>query len=1114
MLSLYNIWNIARYEVKTLLRSWFFRIFSAITLLILGFFSVIFFTRAVEQIPWQFRALPASIPYFNMMLLNLAQAVIAIFLASDFLKRDRKSDTTEVIYMRSMSNADYIFGKSIGLLTVFLGLDILLLSVAALINVIFSDVPFQPIPYIAYLGLMSLPTLIFMFGLSFLIMSLVRNQAITIILLLGYFAVSLIVLNVKHAALFDNVAFFLPFAYSDFVGFGDWSLLLQQRLLYFCLGLGFIFVSVLLFKRLPQSRAMQGLSRILAVLFLVSGIYLGYSYLKHIRSGEILRAKMIELNDTFADKPVVSVNDYSISLKHQNDRIQVTTTMNVLNSNPEPLSELIFSLNPGLLVETLSIDANQRDYIRDIHLVRINLDTPLSSEESLNVTMQYSGRINDDACYPAVDEEERNKLYSVALYKIGKHHSFISSDYVLLTSEATWYPIPGVTHGTPLLNYRQTRFSNYYLEVETGDQLTAVSQGKVTKKQDTFVFDYHQPLPQISLVIGPYLKRHITVDSVAYNLYTHHKHEYFIPYTEQVSDTLEPLIRELKNDYELKTKIDYPYDYFTLIEVPTQFVAYAVPLVFHRDYVQPMQVFLPENGALINSADFHGNVTRMLDRVEDRNQTMSEKEVQYQTLRRFFETELLGTGGMRRFGPPTQQEEGVFTIFPNFYRFVNTFSSADLPIFDKALESYLKIRVESSNSGFMRFRQAVTDEEKASLKLHDASLKFLLQDPEQNEIANDLLSLKSTYLFRLMESRIGQEELERFTSDILSDRRFKPTAADHFINAFEQKYNLSLRDELDVWYNQNTVPGYYITDVKNYKVIDQERQRYQVIFTLYNTEPVEGVVVVDFLIQGRGGFGRLFGGGSSSDYQRAIHVPGETAKQIAILTDDQPRGLTLNTLASLNLPSQTIRRFEDFEDNKKAKPIEGETILDFPPNLSIPGEIIVDNEDEGFKVLTEENISPLKKLFQKDDQDKEEYVPLTFWRAPEHWSKTINSMFYGDFVHSAHYIRGGDGSSRVAWEAQLETPGQYAVYSYHEDVPMRGGPGRGRGRERESFIKDYHFYIYHDDGIEDVEWNSESAEGWNFLGTYYFSKGTAKVEMSNQSEGRFIFADAIKWIKK
>jgi hypothetical protein len=33
---------------------------------------------------WAIRSIPGAIPYFNLLILNVAQAIIAVFLASDF----------------------------------------------------------------------------------------------------------------------------------------------------------------------------------------------------------------------------------------------------------------------------------------------------------------------------------------------------------------------------------------------------------------------------------------------------------------------------------------------------------------------------------------------------------------------------------------------------------------------------------------------------------------------------------------------------------------------------------------------------------------------------------------------------------------------------------------------------------------------------------------------------------------------------------------------------------------------------------------------------------------------------------------------------------------------
>ncbi|MCK7528838.1 MAG: hypothetical protein MZV64_70435 [Ignavibacteriales bacterium] len=92
----------------------------------LGIFNVAVFVDA-SSAPWLYRALPASIPYANLIILNLGQAIVAVFLASEFLKQDRKNDTVEVIYARSMTNAQYIIGKTLGILSVFIILNFIIL---------------------------------------------------------------------------------------------------------------------------------------------------------------------------------------------------------------------------------------------------------------------------------------------------------------------------------------------------------------------------------------------------------------------------------------------------------------------------------------------------------------------------------------------------------------------------------------------------------------------------------------------------------------------------------------------------------------------------------------------------------------------------------------------------------------------------------------------------------------------------------------------------------------------------------------------------------------------------------------------------------------------------
>jgi hypothetical protein len=73
----------------------------------------------------------------------------------------------------------------------------------------------------------------------------------------------------------------------------------------------------------------------------------------------------------------------------------------------------------------------------------------------------------------------------------------------------------------------------------------------------------------------------------------------------------------------------------------------------------------------------------------------------------------------------------------------------------------------------------------------------------------------------------------------------------------------------------------------------------------------------------------------------------------------------------------------------------------------------------------------------------------------------------------------------------------------------------GRGGDNNEDKGGYNFTIYGDEGAQQSTLDSQNAEaGWNHLGTYYFTTDTALIELSNKSELKMIFADAIKLVEQ
>lgn len=314
MISVHNITSIAKYEITTLLRSWFFRIFALIAIAVLFFFNLA--TLIMNNGGnWSIKAISSVIPYVNLIMLNTVQAIIAIFLASDFLKRDKKLDTTDVIYIRSMSNGEYVAGKTIGNLVVFIILNLVVLSEVLIFNLIAEDIPVNWMAYLEYFLIISLPTLIFILGLSFFVMSVLKNQAITFILLLGYVAVTIFYLNTKYYFLFDYMAYSLPLLNSDFIGFGNLHTVIVHRGMYACFGAAFIFLTVSLLKRLPQSPYSNKVTLIPALVFFIGGIWLGKMHVSSFIQNQELRTNMRLLNDANQATPRLKIESYTSTLR-------------------------------------------------------------------------------------------------------------------------------------------------------------------------------------------------------------------------------------------------------------------------------------------------------------------------------------------------------------------------------------------------------------------------------------------------------------------------------------------------------------------------------------------------------------------------------------------------------------------------------------------------------------------------------------------------------------------------------------------------------------------------------------------------------------------------------
>lgn len=1112
MISIPQIAAIAKYERKTLLRSWFFRIFAILSLVFIALWNIVaVLVPQVNEGLWLVRALPANIPYVSLLLLNVGQAVVAIFLASDFLKQDRKLDTTDVIYVRSMSNIDYVLGKTLGNVGVFIVLNLLVLTVVLALNLFSPDTSVDAFAYVKYFLLISIPTLIFIMGLSFLLMSLLKNQALTFLLLLGYVALTSFYLKSKFYYLFDYMAYSIPMTASDFVGFGNIAILLNHRGMYLLFGLSFICFTTMMLARLSHAKKERTIAGLFGVLFLFVALFMGHRHVDGVQQKRKLRTQLLAHHDALRTLGRVEVSDYAIDMRHQGNQMAVSAVLQVQNKSKATNDSLVFTLNPSLKVDSLLINGEEVSFEQALSTVLIK-NYALKPEEKAELRFVYQGSIAEEAAYLDVAEEEYEELNTQLLFQVDKRYAFLTPEYVLLTRENMWYPIAGVGFGEKNINWLNPQFSHYTLRVQTAPELTVISQGEGKQENGVWTYTSSHANAQISLVIGDYQRKQTEIDGRSFNLYLKKGHDYYGNFFEPMQDTLSAVIAESLRDYERTIDLKYPFERFSLVEVPVQFYSYERVLGGSKEYAQPEMMLYAEKGALAEEADFEGKYRReknnsgggggRMRRMQARQ--MTDEELRIQVFRDFIQT-FFSSSGRLDFNKNNGQVEvseasNAYFSFPLFYYHAYSVASESWPVSNKVFAAYKARAAENSGSGWMRNMNGMTSSEKANVALLSHSFEELLQNPEWKDVIGDVIALKGTSLFSIFREKVGETEFDGFLQDYLSKHRFQSGTLETFTQEFKQEFQIDLIAYMNSWFKSKELPAYLIGEVEAVNVLDGDELKTMITFPISNIEPTEGVVELEFRT-GRGP--RRMGKSSAADnITKLVHLDGMQTKEINMLIAGSPRGGTVNTLNSKNIPSELQLDWGRLEEDDEKTPFEGERILDKPVAAVAPGEIVVDNEDENFEITTLTQGSRLRNWLLASDEEKARYASFSQWRPPLGWTLTTHSDFYGTNIRSAYYAAAGSGDQVAKWHVPLRGEGFYAVYVYLF---------RPWGRRRDK--AEYNYTLTHAEGEEKIP-ISVKEKGWYYLGAYYFKEDTALVQLSNLTKGRVVVADAVKFVKQ
>ena len=1076
-----NVFIESLYGYKYTYRNIIFRIFAFLAIIGLAIFQYTPLSQINDYdsindwfrypMDWTSIALPSSIAFKSAYYFNIIQLIFIIGFIPNDLKTS-KWKAMDVFHARPQSNSEIVTGNFIGKLLVFVMINCLWFLFSIIINIAFYPGSFKLSYYFFYLITLTFPSLVYFLGLSYLVTRFIHNQglcAIVLFLLLG--GISIWGGEIFNGLL-DPYAREFPNMFSDFIGHVGLRNYLLQRSCILLTGIICLSLSIIYYPRIPNNKATaRNCLFIVGILFsVVGGMMLFYH--SEYKTTDTSRKLFVQVYEDCRDCPKAKITKHNLHVKNStNNSISVHSQMNLVNRNACPIPIILF-LNPGLKINSVEINGEPVNFRRTQQVIFLNKE--LIAGETCNISIDYEGKIDNNICFLDVSPERYHPTdaNNYGIYHFGYMPTFCEKEYKLLTPECLWYPVCDAPYS--LFGCRNVCFTRYSLKVEHDPHLVAISQGEINENvpgETSFILDHD--IPGITLCIGKYEKRVLMIDSTRLQFYYFPGHEHIVDKYDLQEEELQGKLSFTKmrlemqecikagkytsNFFENRSIVDpvhqYPYRWLTLLEVPCNFYSFPSLTQLTGEREQGGIFFIPEK--IYPLKEYACQIRTDIEGYGSIDCLDSDFEM------------LMGEGGC--------------DIKPVLRGKTSFIFSKEYPIINNVL-GYISSEGFSQRSFSNKDYHIIEYLKNKSLKdaLNDHSLTY---DDVKNIIRKKSIELQMRIILHIRK----KELFDQFYSDFLSENLFKETNWDEFCKQFQQTLHVNLDSLVRNWYYTDQLPLFEIKDARMIKVHQEENAPSDILysFKVFNKSDVSGIII-------------------TGDYQKWI-IPPHEGKEIRTYCQSEYAPDYIGMPLAQNLPGTIQMKTENIEN---VHIDTGTGIFDLDSSAFFQGEniheIIVDNEDLGFRVVKAEDFH-ISSLFRKEKSISEKYQD--FFREDK-WQPTINEGFYGFPIRSALYKLAGSGLQKVEWNVQLPRAGEYEVYFYY--APLFNMDPK----------LEFHYTVF--DGKKEHEVIAEvnkGEEGWISLGIFEFSKN-AKVILSdrdrkNNPNGtpQELIADAIKWVK-
>lgn len=1051
----------------------------------------------------------------------LIMMVGLVFLGFDLLGRDRRERVVEVMDSRPFTNLELVFGRFLGvLLPAWLPVVVLAVVIQGLgwalprLGAPIGE-PTQPWSMVGLVFQMALPAFAFTLGMVFLVTVLVRHRlaaAILSIAVLGGMFFAAVWLPISWGPLFDIVGAYQVDFPSDLVPRIADAVGWSQRGGVLIAALGLVALAAALHPRLdggskPRAFAVAGGVILLGVAVLAGCVGSRFADIRALDTWEAAHAAR-------AETPSPDVR--SVTGRVDVDpgrRLALDLELEVAAPAGESLDSLLFSFNPGLRVTAVEGAGGALRFDQADGLLEVWPGAPVTEATPVRFRVAAEGRPDRRFGYlDSAKTPEKLTPREAQLFLLGYERSVFRSRFVALSAGGRWLPVAGPDVGRADPRRRPRDPFVLDLEVTVPDGWTPAAPGRRqdTGEPGTFRFAPVAPVDSVALVAGRFESFAADIDGVRCELLVAPKHSGRLQVFAAAKDEIEDWIRD-RLEGAARSGLGYPYDGFTMVEVPTVLRGFAGGWRMDTALAPSAMLLVKESGlptarfdlAFDEPEDFEDVEGGMPAAMRDRLATFvlndfSGGSLQVGAARSFFHHLVAPAGPAGLALDFVLDELTTLQVFDTRgYFSAHMFGPEMQQAIGSAISGYFAGGRQDGD-----FASAVIRAFTSRPEVWDAVLGRSLVDLDtqaEPQRAFDALTLKAGALARSLHDELGAEHAGELLARLRADHLGGRFELSDVVAAAEAVGEPGVGQLFEDWLTTTELPGFVAQRAEAFRLSDGEggAPRYQLEVEIRNDEPVAGMVRVETVV-----------GEEASDREtlesELIRVDGRSAVRWGRVLSRPPTSVSVVPYLSLNRGPFVVPLDEiDAERITNVDAFAGVEPIEWRPGDD--DAVIVDDLDDGFRVTGEADRRGLRLgARDRDDAEMDQGLPRADFRGvPRVWSRAEAESAWGRYRHTMAVVRSGSGAQQAEMTAELPSPGPWQL-----EVHLPDKRRFGRSRTWGSWT----LRIRSSGEPHEVAFDAGTADrGWNLVGAFELPAGEVTVVFGNDTDGDLVVADAVRW---